>query len=82
MTHTLYGKEKKDGSPRYYVDYKVFVNDETMTAAYPLPDMETLFHKLNLANLVRNSQHNYRLQLQCEAFLLNRKAIRCIVSLV
>ena len=30
------------------------VSDETMTAAYPLPHMETLFPKLNVAEFIAN----------------------------
>ena len=39
-------QRKKDGSFRLCADFKDHVNDKIMTEDYLLPDMETLFHKL------------------------------------
>ena len=39
-------QRKKVGSFRLCADLNVHVNDKIMTKDYPLPDMETLFHRL------------------------------------
>ena len=43
-------QRKKSGELRFCVDLKVHINEKVMDEYYPLPDLETIFHKLHGAS--------------------------------
>ena len=61
---------KKNGSLRMCADYRMHVNDKLLTEAYPLPDIETVFHKLHGAKFFAKidlSSAYYQIELDEEA---------------
>ena len=63
-------QRKKNGESRLCVDLKVHINGKVMDEDYPIPDMETIFHKLHGASYfgkIDLSDAYYQIELDEEA---------------